>query len=239
MSPFDKNVCSLPEQPKEKARPMPTAPTGSKGRLLDQFYTNDNIALECYSTLKNEVDIHLYDLHLEPSAGNGSFYKLLDPSKAVGIDIDPASFVTGGDLCLRGRYGHLPAASTVGSEARVIASKEMVQDLIEGEEDWLRDTRCRQGIIEMNFFEFEPKEDKKYLVIGNPPFGRSSSTAIKFFNKAAVFSDCIAFILPRTFKRVSVQNRLDLNFSLIYTEDLPLKPCSFTPKMNAKCCFQI
>ena len=102
-----------------KVRPMPTAPTGSKGRLLDQFYTNDNIALECYSTLKNEVDIHLYDLHLEPSAGNGSFYKLLDPSKAVGIDIDPASFVTGGDLCLRGRYGHLPAASTVGEETEL------------------------------------------------------------------------------------------------------------------------
>lgn len=233
MSPFDKNVCSLPEQPKEKARPMPTAPTGSKGRVLDQFYTNDNIALECYSTLKNEVDIHLYDLHLEPSAGNGSFYKLLDPSKAVGIDIDPASFVTGGDQSLE-RNG-----PKVGIVNTGFASKEIVQDLIEGEEDWLRDTRCRQGIIEMNFFEFEPKEDKKYLVIGNPPFGRSSSTAIKFFNKAAVFSDCIAFILPRTFKRVSVQNRLDLNFSLIYTEDLPLKPCSFTPKMNAKCCFQI
>ena len=32
---------------------------------------------------------------------------------------------------------------------------------------------------------------------------------------------------------------MDLNFELKYNEDLPLKPCCFTPKMSAKCCFQI
>ena len=101
------------------------------------------------------------------------------------------------------------------------------------------DRHARAGIIKMDFLKFKPKENKKYLIIGNPPFGRSSSIAIKFFNKAALFSDCIAFILPRTFKRISIQNRLDLNFSLIYTKDLPVKPCCFIPKMEAKCCFQI
>jgi len=28
-------------------------------------------------------------------------------------------------------------------------------------------------------------------------------------------------------------------FHLIYDNDIPLKPCSFTPQMNVKCCFQI
>jgi hypothetical protein len=96
----------------------------------------------------------------------------------------------------------------------------------------------RNDTIKFNV-KFKPKENKKYLIIGNPPFGKSSSIAIKFFNKAALFSECIAFILPRTFKRISIQNRLDLNFSLIYTKDLPVKPCCFIPKMEAKCCFQI
>lgn len=94
-------------------------------------------------------------------------------------------------------------------------------------------------IIKMDFLEYKPIKNKKYLTLGNPPFGRVSSLAIKFFNKAAEFSDVIAFIIPRTFKRVSVQNKLDLNFYLIKNIDLPMKPCCFTPEMSAKCCFQI
>lgn len=95
------------------------------------------------------------------------------------------------------------------------------------------------GILKMDFFEYEPIDEKKYIIIGNPPFGRVSSIAIKFFNKAANFASVIAFIVPRTFKRVSVQNKLSLNFKLIYNEDLSIKPCCFEPKMTAKCCFQI
>ena len=35
------------------------------------------------------------------------------------------------------------------------------------------------------------------------------------------------------------QNKLNLNFELIYNEDLPITPSCFTPKIKAKCCFQI
>jgi hypothetical protein len=94
-------------------------------------------------------------------------------------------------------------------------------------------------IIKKDFFDFVPERNKKYLVIGNPPFGKGNSKAIQFFNQAALFSDCIAFILPRTFKRISLQNRLNLYFDLSYSEDIPTDPCCFIPKMGAKCCFQI
>ena len=56
---------------------------------------------------------------------------------------------------------------------------------------------------------------KSCLTIGNPPFGKNSSLAISFFNKAAEFSDIIAFILPQTFSKDSVKNRLNLSFFLI------------------------
>lgn len=95
------------------------------------------------------------------------------------------------------------------------------------------------NIQKMNFMNYTPEKNKSYVTIGNPPFGKNSSLAIQFFNKSATFSDYIAFIVPRTFKRVSIQNKLDLYFELIYNEDLPLKPCCFTPNMSAKCCFQI
>ena len=154
---------------------------------LDQFYTNDNIALNCYETLQHHVQMDEYDIQLEPSAGSGSFFNILDENKRIGIDISPKN----------------------------------------------------KDIIKMDFLEYIPNNNKKYLVIGNPPFGKVSSLAVRFFNKSAEFASCIAFIIPRTFKRVSIQNKLNLNFVLIYNEDLPITPCCFTPKMTAKCCFQI
>ena len=154
---------------------------------LDQFYTNKDIALNCIQALEEHVNIKNYDFHLEPSAGSGSFYNLLDKKKRIGVDLDPKI----------------------------------------------------EEITEMDFFDFKPETDKKYLVVGNPPFGRVSSLAVRFFNKSAEFADCIAFIIPRTFKRVSIQNKLSLEFRLVYNQDLPISPCCFTPKMTAKCCFQI
>lgn len=96
-------------------------------------------------------------------------------------------------------------------------------------------------IIKRDFFTYTRPNNVlgKILVIGNPPFGRVSSLAVKFFNHASELADVIAFILPRTFRRISIKNKLKSNFHLIHDEDIPMTPCSFTPKMMAKCCFQI
>jgi hypothetical protein len=97
-----------------------------------------------------------------------------------------------------------------------------------------------EDIIKQDFFTYLPPNNmNKILVIGNPPFGRVSSLAIKFFNYAAQWTNVIAFIIPRTFRRISVQNKLNLYFHLIHDDDIPTTPCSFTPPMMAKCCFQI
>lgn len=95
------------------------------------------------------------------------------------------------------------------------------------------------SIIKQDFFTYCPSIKNNYIVIGNPPFGRVSSLAIKFFNHAAKFAQVIAFIVPRTFRRVSVQNKLNLNFHLIFDEEIPMHRDSFSPPMMAKCCFQI
>lgn len=94
-----------------------------------------------------------------------------------------------------------------------------------------------KNIIEQDFFEYYPNVEGKILVLGNPPFGRVSSLAINFFNHASKWADMIAFIIPRTFRRISVQNRLNKNFHLIYDEEIPQG--SFTPSMSVKCCFQV
>lgn len=95
-------------------------------------------------------------------------------------------------------------------------------------------------IIKQDFFDYHPPpEHKNILVIGNPPFGRISSLAIKFFNHSAKWATAIAFIIPRTFRKTSIQNRLDVRFHLVYDEELPNRPCCFSPAMAVKCCFQI
>lgn len=96
-----------------------------------------------------------------------------------------------------------------------------------------------ENIIQMDFLTYFPERVGRILVVGNPPFGRVSSLAVKFFNHAGRWADVIAFIIPRTFRRLSVQNKLDLNYHLIHDSDIPTDPCSFYPKMYVKCCFQI
>lgn len=98
-----------------------------------------------------------------------------------------------------------------------------------------------RDIINQDFLTYTPSADvgDKVLVVGNPPFGRVSSLAVKFFNHSSKWAHVIAFIVPRTFRRVSVQNRLNRNFRLVLDEEISTTPCAFNPPMMVKCCFQI
>lgn len=60
----------------------------------------------------------------------------------------------------------------------------------------------------------------KSITITNPPFGRANSLSIPFFNKCAIVSDYIGFIVPKSWRKWSVINKLDRNFHCIYDEEL-------------------
>lgn len=66
-----------------------------------------------------------------------------------------------------------------------------------------------KGIKRANFLEWKPERGTRSIVVGNPPFGKNASLAQRFFNHAAAFSDVIAFILPRTFQKQTLTDRLD------------------------------
>ena len=81
-------------------------------------------------------------------------------------------------------------------------------------------------ILQQDFLKYHvSKTSNKIHVIGNPPFGKQASTAIKFIKHAAIFADSINFILPKSFKKESLQNKIPLNFHLAHQYDLP--PNSF------------
>ena len=54
------------------------------------------------------------------------------------------------------------------------------------------------GVIKHDFLTWNPPEGR-YITIGNPPFGLRGHLALKFINKAAQFSDFVAFIVPQLF----------------------------------------
>lgn len=155
---------------------------------LDKFYTIPSYSKKCIDKVFELYDENKFDLIVEPSAGNGSFFNQIENENKIAIDISPDN----------------------------------------------------HNIVKMDFYDYKPSTIlNKILVIGNPPFGKVSSSAVKFFNHSAEWANVIAFIIPRTFRRPSIQNKLNKMFHLIYDEDTPLKPCCFTPKMMVKCCFQI
>ncbi len=70
-----------------------------------------------------------------------------------------------------------------------------------------------------NFLEFDP--DRHDLVtISNPPFGRNNALSVPFFNHAANYSSHIAFLVPRSWRKWSVMNRLHHDFHLLADEDV-------------------
>lgn len=69
-----------------------------------------------------------------------------------------------------------------------------------------------------DFFTWQPEQDKKYIVVGNPPFGLRGQKALKFINKSLTFADFCAFILPPLFDsdgRGTPKKRI--NGNLLYT----------------------
>jgi len=72
-------------------------------------------------------------------------------------------------------------------------------------------------------YDYIKKAYSKIHIIGNPPFGRQSSLAIKFIKKSCEFCDSISFILPKSFKKDSLKKTFPLNYHLIFEIDLPDK----------------
>jgi predicted RNA methylase len=79
----------------------------------------------------------------------------------------------------------------------------------------------RQDYLEFELSNVESNINRKIHVIGNPPFGRQSSLAIKFIKKSASFCDTISFILPKSFKKESLRKSFPLEFHIVFETDLP------------------
>lgn len=104
------------------------------------------------------------------------------------------------------------------------------------------------SILKRNFLTSSPEDFKELnklsrkdiCIVGNPPFGKNASMAVKFFNHSTKFADTIAFIVPKTFRKKSLQNKLDLNYWLVDDVEIPKNSFTYEGSIyNVPCCFQV
>jgi hypothetical protein len=97
-------------------------------------------------------------------------------------------------------------------------------------------------VKKQNFLTYqgELKNIQPYI-IGNPPFGRKSSTAIKFIKHSAFLNaKAIAFILPNSFKKPSFRKSFPLQYHLLVEKNIPENGYIYKGKTyNVKSIFQI
>ena len=137
---------------------------------------------------------------------------------------------------LRGKVVLEPAGGT-GSfidAVRAKGAKEVISFDIEP---------LHEGVALGSFLD-QQLEAQNLITISNPPFGRNNALSVPFFNHAADVSDAICFIVPRSWRKWSVTNRLDLNFELIFDQDLDIDYVDaagdlISDKSRLATCFQI
>lgn len=97
----------------------------------------------------------------------------------------------------------------------------------------------QQDYLSGNYAELTAKFSNIHI-IGNPPFGRQSSLAIKFIKKSCEFCTSVSFILPKSFKKDSLKKTFPQNFHLIFERDLPAKSFLVDEvEHDVPCVFQI
>jgi len=81
---------------------------------------------------------------------------------------------------------------------------------------------CKANYLEVEFRRTD------LISITNPPYGRASSLAKKFFQHASDHCEYICYLVPKSWRKWSVQNSLDNNFHLISDIEMP-KNCFYRP----------
>lgn len=165
----------------------------NESNRFDEYFTSNKVASLCFKRLISVISKYesLSSFHfIEPSVGDGSFYKLLPFDRRIGIDINRTNFEN----------------------------------------------------IECNYLDYNLPQDKRLIVVGNPPFGHRGVLALEFINHSSL-AEFVCFILPMFFKSVgkgSIRYRVK-GFNLLDEIDLPDK--SFYLKngkeQKIKTCFQI
>ena len=223
---------------------------GLTRNTIDKYYTSSSVVEQCMEFITKYIDISSDDLCIEPSAGNGSFIKYIKQifTNYKFYDLEPDHGEIVKQDYLKFKYENSPDPGREqndegpGPETRSVcrrssrSSRSSRSDVkeIETQTQTPRGTSAKHRRAETRSVY------NKVHIIGNPPFGRQSSLAIKFIKKSCEYCDSISFILPKSFKKESMKKHFPLNFHLLYEYDLPDNSFIVDGKIHdVPCVFQI
>ena len=192
---------------------------GLQRNTIDKYYTKPSVAEQCIAQIQQTLQIDKNDVIIEPSAGNGAFIPFIQPlvNTSLFFDIAPEH-----PSIIQQNYLEYEVKRTEPHSG----SKRFLDSF----------PRISEADSEKN----KPLVTGKIHVIGNPPFGRQSSFAIQFIKKSCEFCDSVSFILPKSFKKPSMQNHFPRQFHLLLEEDLPAKSFLVDKiEHDVPCVFQI
>lgn len=186
-------------------------------RSHNEFFTKKEVAKYCYDCFVKFLEIHKIDLaqytFIEPSCGDLSFYELMPKGQRIGIDLEYKN----DEILCENFLGFAPNGRE--SSGKFSESKK-------GESS-TKSNACHIP----NHCHIEQSEisHKKYIVLGNPPFGLRGNLALRFINHSGDFgngsyANFVAFILPPLFDsdgKGSPKKRVK-DFTLVHSEKLPL-----------------
>jgi hypothetical protein len=126
----------------------------------------------------------------------------------------------------------------VGFTNLTLLNTKPVKTLREKDLHWLSTIESLCELNNIRVADFMAETSRFDVIIGNPPYGKGASLAIRFLNKALELCEDVRFVLPRSFRKPAIMNRVNLDFSCVYDETLPYE--TFVPATsNTKTCYQI
>ncbi|TSC94957.1 MAG: putative methyltransferase [Candidatus Berkelbacteria bacterium Athens1014_28] len=149
--------------------------------------------------------------YTKPNVAKYCFKKFQKVASNLGVDLDKYIFVEPSAGC-GSFYQLLPKNRRIGID---IEPKKL-----SGVDS--------EGIIKSDYLDWQPNDKKKkYVVVGNPPFGLRGKLALAFINKSYLFANMVAFILPQLFNSdgKGVAGKRVIGYKLAHNEHL--SPDSF------------
>jgi len=152
------------------------------------------------------------------------------------------------DLCVQEVMKHVPMnrmfLEPAGGTGEFIEA--LIRQGVEPSKILSYDIEPKHSLVkEQDFLEMDKEHIPEGAVcVTNPPFGRASSLAKKFFDACADKCDYICFLVPRSWRKWSVIDSLDDRFHLVSDIDLPsncfyLADGSKKAKSTLKTTFQV
>ncbi len=143
--------------------------------------------------------------------------------------------------CIRRIIATIPAASTYRWIEPSAGTGAFLQHVPYANKIGLDiDPKCA-GILRQDYLTWTPPPvSQQTIVFGNPPFGRQSTLAKQFIKKSCIVADVIAFVLPRSFTKPSMNGAFASHFHCLESTDIG--PNSFVingEPYDVPCVFQI